>query len=198
MDKPQLFVIAGPNGAGKSVLSRWLLNNHLEAFDGDKLQKALAEQYPALPWEEIQRMAAHQFESQWQAARAERGDFAYETNFTFPQSIQLPITFRESGYEINMFYIGMHTLTESTRRVALRVQNGGHDVDSGSLELNFNGGIVHVLKHFAFFDRFLFIDNPISGPPKIVLYAELGKIKSKSATLPRWATTHFADILNTR
>ncbi len=196
MDKPQLFVIAGPNGAGKSVLSKWLLNNTLVAFDGDKLQKELTEKYPALPWEVIQQMSAQQFESQWQTALERQANFAYETNFTFPQSIQIPKAFQEKGYEINLFYIGLHTLSECARRVALRVQNGGHDIDSGSLELNFNGGIVHVIKHFAFFDRCVLIDNSILNDPKIVLYAEFGKIKSKSATLPRWVTMHFSDILN--
>ncbi len=122
-------------------------------------------------------------------------DFAYETNFTFPQSIEIPQTFRNNGYEINMFYLGLNSITESTRRVALRTKKGGHDVDSGSIELNFNGGIVQVLNYFAFFDRFLFIDNPVISGPRIVLQAELGKIKSKSPNLPRWLKTHFATLI---
>ncbi|MDJ1480587.1 zeta toxin family protein [Cytophagaceae bacterium YF14B1] len=196
MDKPQLYIIAGPNGAGKSVLSKWLVNKNIDVFDGDLLQKELSLKYKAIPWEQVQHLAAREFEKRWSNALEKREDFAYETNFTFPNSIDLPLTFQKHGYEINMFYLGIGSIAESIRRVALRVEKGGHDVDTGSIELNFTGGITHVHQHFDKFDRFLFIDNSIISTPRIVLYAELGKIKSKSPTLPRWMTTYFARLLS--
>ena len=196
MDKPQLFVIAGPNGAGKSMISKWLLGEDVDVFDGDKLQKELSDIYPDTNWEGLRHLSAQIFEAKWQKAIQTHEDFAYETNFTFPQSIQLPIHFKENGYETNLFHIGLDNIQKSTDRVNMRVAEGGHDVDNGSIELNFNGGIFHITKHFAFFDRLLFIDNPISTKPRIVLYAESGVIMRKTEPLPGWVTEHFTETVS--
>jgi predicted ABC-type ATPase len=191
MDKPQLSVFAGPNGAGKSTVSNWLFGNEADVFDGDKLHKQLSEAHPNTAWEELNRLSAQIFEEKWRKAVLSRDDFAYETNFTYPQSISLPTTFRENGYETNLLYIGLDNIQKSIDRVAMRVAEGGHYVDDGSIELNFSGGIYHVIRHFAFFDRVLFIDNPIVTKPRIVLRAECGEIKSKSPTLPRCGRQTF-------
>lgn len=196
MDKPQLFVVAGPNGAGKSSFSNLLVGSDSEVFDGDKLEKQLIESQPNASWERIRELSAEIFEYRWKSAIEKRGDFAYETNFTFPTSIRLPTTFKTAGYEINLLYVGLNSVNESTKRVKLRTQKGGHDVDNGSIELNFNGGIFHVIEHFAFFNRLLFIDNPVNTKPRIVLYAESGVILRKTEPLPGWVTTHFAEIVS--
>lgn len=196
MDEPQLFIVAGPNGAGKSFASKLLVGDDLEVFDGDKLEKQLIESHPNANWERIRELSAEIFEHRWKSAIEKHEDFAYETNFTFPTSIRLPTTFKAAGYEVNALYIGLDSVDESTKRVKLRTQKGGHDVDNGSIELNFNGGIFHIIKHFAFFDRFFFIDNPISTKPRIVLHAESGIIKRKTEVLPDWVTTHFAEIVS--
>lgn len=47
----------------------------------------------------------------------------------------------------------------------------------------------------TFFNRVLFIDNPIVAKSRIVLRAECGEIKSKSPTLSRWITKHLAELL---
>jgi predicted ABC-type ATPase len=195
MDKPQLFIFAGPNGAGKSTISRLVLGDEVDVFDGDLLQKQLETEQPDLSWQKMYEITSGIFREKQDNAILNREDFAYETNFTFEQSIRIPEKFRAAGYEITMFYVGLGTIEESTDRVNLRKKEGGHDVDAASIEMNFNGGIENIKSFFSFFDRLFFIENPIINPPRIVLHAQSGRIIRQSENLPEWVKNHFSEIL---
>jgi predicted ABC-type ATPase len=195
MDKPQLFIFAGPNGAGKSTISRLVLGDEVDVFDGDLLQKQLETEQPDLSWQKMYEITSGIFREKQDNAILNREDFAYETNFTFEQSIRIPEKFRAAGYEITMFYVGLGTIEESTDRVNLRKKEGGHDVDAASIEMNFNGRIENIKSFFSFFDRLFFIENPIINPPRIVLHAQSGRIIRQSENLPEWVKNHFSEIL---
>lgn len=185
MEKPQLLVIAGCNGAGKSSYSRILSPEGIEVFDYDK---HFLEIYSALIPTDFQDQMAHsmayqKLETQINQAINTGKSFAYETNFN-SEPLHWPLIFKAAGYEINMIYFCLNSVEEAQKRVAIRVENGGHFVPDSEIIARFKAGYSNLNEFFGFFDTLhLFNSSTYGKAPDYCLTFQKGELVKK-ADLP--------------
>ena len=130
MFEPTLLVVAGCNGAGKSSYSRSIVSSKFVPFDYDF---HFLKFYESLFDSDIREEMAHnlafaEFENQINAALIKRDNFCYETNFN-STPLYWPQHFKQNGYKLHLIYFCLKSIEEAKRRVAIRVQNGGHFID---------------------------------------------------------------------
>lgn len=122
---PVLHVLAGPNGAGKSTYVTRILQpvTHLPFVNADVIA---AERWPNEQTEhayEASRAAAD--ERAW--LLVEKSSFITETVFSHPSKNALVKDAVASGYLVHL-HVMLVPVEVSVRRVAERVQHGGHAV----------------------------------------------------------------------
>jgi replicative DNA helicase len=119
-------MIAGPNGSGKTKLADQLRARDIdlgEYINPDDIAKNLVGSYE-------ERSAAAQKiadERRDDAIRARRS-FSFETVMSHPSKIEVLVRAKESGYFVQVFFVGTDDPRTNIERVALRVSQGGHDV----------------------------------------------------------------------
>jgi predicted ABC-type ATPase len=194
--EPRFFIIAGPNGAGKSTLGRSLVPDDVQIFNGDLVFELLCKQYPHIDPERLQGGVPVALEKARDTAISESKDFAFETNFSSDLTMDLANKFKENGYAINLIYVGLDNTILAESRVKTRVNLGGHDIPTETINFNFAEGIKRVQNNLAFFDSSSFF----STVPKlgIVAYHDKSthdlKLFDKSVT---WFDRHFKSIIET-
>lgn len=154
MGKPSLLVVAGCNGSGKSSFSNALTPNQVEPFDYDK---HFLLKYNSLQDSDIRSEMAHNltfelFEEEINNAISSNTDFCYETNFN-SSPLHWPNIFKKAGFEINLIYFCLESISQAKKRVAIRVENGGHHVPDEEIESRFKAGYLNVDKYFQKFDN---------------------------------------------
>ena len=185
MQKPQLLVIAGCNGAGKSSYSRILSPEGIPVFDYDK---HFLEIYSSIIPTDFQDQMAHsmafqRLEKQIDQAIQTRHSFAYETNFN-SDPLHWPLIFQAKGYTINMIYFCLNSVEEAQKRVAIRVENGGHFVPEIEIMNRFFAGYSNLDEYFGFFDTLHLFNSSIYGKaPDYCLTFQKGELVTK-ANLP--------------
>lgn len=64
----------------------------------------------------------------------------------------------------------MDSVAEAKKRVAIRVENGGHFVAADEIEKRYHEGFSHLNKNFGYFDKVDLFDTSSYGkPPKHIL-----------------------------
>ena len=185
MESPQLLVIAGCNGAGKSSYSRILSPEGIAVFDYDK---HFLEIYSSIISTDFQDQMAHnktfqKLETQIDQAIEAGKSFAYETNFN-SDPLHWPLIFKAKGYVVNMIYFCLNSVEEAQKRVAIRVENGGHFVPDNEIIIRFNAGYSNLDESFGFFDTLhLFNSSTYGKAPEYCLTIQNGELVKK-ANLP--------------
>lgn len=185
MKKSQLLVIAGCNGAGKSSFSGILSPEGIDVFDYDKHFLKI---YSSIIPTDFQDQMAHEMtfqklEMQIDQAIQSQMSFAYETNFN-SDPLHWPLKFRAKGYAINMIYFCLNSIEEARKRVAIRVENGGHFVPDYEIINRFNAGYRNLDEYFGFFDTLhLFNSSTYGVVPDYCLTIQNGVVVKK-ANLP--------------
>lgn len=174
--KPQLYVISGANGAGKSSFADILVPQNTLIVNPDKIRQEFSNIFQADLFSK----------NLLNKAILERRNISLETNFLFENDMEDFLSYRNSGYELNMYFIAIRDLEESRQRVETRVSNGGHFVDDYTRELNFNIGKTNSIKYSSYFDRVTVLSNSYELQD-FLLHAENRNILYKNETSFQWA-----------
>jgi predicted ABC-type ATPase len=141
---PQLRIIAGPNGSGKTTFVREFLPRYAPVprfVNADMIASGLSPFAPELSslragrlmLEELRRLAA------------ERRDFAFESTLAGRTYESMLREFREQGYVIYLYFLWLPDVEMNLRRVAHRVQEGGHHVPDEDVRRRYRRGIANFL-----------------------------------------------------
>lgn len=135
-DAPLLLIIAGPNGSGKSSVytdtdferegrSFWIVNPDLLAR---RIHESEAIEYNAANLAAVDRIAV------WLSASINvHKSIGVETVLSTPKYREI-VTFAQSrGFRIWLLYVLLDTPERNIERVRLRVEKGGHAVDSAKI-----------------------------------------------------------------
>lgn len=125
--EPTCFVIAGPNGAGKTTFAmRYLprVAHCVEFVNADSIARGLS------PFNEaaVQIEAGRIFLGRLDELRERQMSLAFETTLSGRGHVNVLRAFRDAGYRIELNYLWIPSAEFSARRVASRVENGGHDI----------------------------------------------------------------------
>ncbi len=163
----QVVIIAGPNGAGKTTFAREFLPREAECplfINADLIAAGLSPFRPEtaairagrIMLEEIDRNAA------------EGRSFAFETTLSGHTYIKRIDAWRNAGYTVRLFFLALTHPDEAVARVAMRVQQGGHDVPEKVIRRRFAIGMRNFLEIYQQrVDYWQWLDN--SGPAPLVL-----------------------------
>jgi len=181
MSEPTLLIVAGCNGSGKSSFSRSLVPLDFSPFDYDAY---FLKFYGSLFDSDIREEMAHnmafaELENQIDRASARKDNFCYETNFN-STPLHWPRHFKQNGYKLHLIYLCLDSIEEAKRRVAIRVQNGGHFVPEGEIKKRYFEGFANLNAHFKYFDLIdLFDTSAYAKEPGYILSIEDGTITAK-------------------
>jgi predicted ABC-type ATPase len=181
---PVLHVLAGPNGSGRSTFVREILRpvTHLPFVNADELA---AERWPG-------REEEHAYEASRETARrrdallAERASFITETVFSHPSKVDLVRSGVAAGYLVAL-HVMLLPVDVTMRRVAHRVETGGHTVPPHKIRERYDRlwPLVVEARHVA--DRTTFYDNGLARSPfRVVATYRRGRPTGPPAW-PAWA-----------
>ncbi|MCG7214883.1 hypothetical protein MF069_18975 [Paenibacillus mucilaginosus] len=94
-----------------------------------------------------------------------------------------------------MYYVGLGDYRLNIERVAARVRNGGHHIDSKDIIRREQTSLSNLLAHLQLIDHLIVIDNS-SSDGQIVLETDSTTVKCYSKALPGWAETIYRHLQN--
>ncbi len=195
MSDPTLLVVAGCNGSGKSSFSKLLVPSGFIPFDYDLQYLNF---YTSLRDIDIKAEMAHnmafaELEKQINEAIDTSNNFCYETNFN-STPLHWPKVFKIKGYKIHLIYFCLESVDIAKKRVAIRVENGGHFVSDSEIEKRYYDGFSNLNLHFRYFDLVDIFDTSAHGqPPRYLLSIEKGQVDAPE-NLPDYLGRLLPDI----
>lgn len=160
---PEIFVLGGPNGAGKSTTASLLLPERLgvEQFvNADLIAQGLS---PFAP-ETSALMAGELMLNRIRELRSQRESFAFETTLAARSYEGFLREAKADGYIVHLIYVWLDSVEVARSRVAVRVQQGGHDVPADVIERRFWRGLRNFFKIYQpLADTWTLCDNSSDG-----------------------------------
>jgi predicted ABC-type ATPase len=161
------IIIAGPNGAGKTTFAREFLPNEagLPIFvNADLIAAGLSPFDPDTAAIRAGRMMLDEIDRY----AAEERSFAFETTLSGHTYLRRIESWRNAGYTVKLLFLSLRSPEESIARVAMRVQQGGHNIPPDVIRRRFASGLrnfLDVYRHRV--DYWKLYDN--SGPAPLLL-----------------------------
>lgn len=147
-----LYIIAGCNGAGKTTASFTILPEILnckEFVNADEIAKGLSPFQPEKVAFEAGRIMLHRINE----LLANNEVFAFETTLATKSYKHKVITAQEKGYKVVLLFFWLNNVDLAIERVKLRVQDGGHNIETDVIKRRYKNGITNL------FDIYLPIVN---------------------------------------
>ena len=99
---------------------------------------------------------------------------------------------KEAGYYVRLYYVGLDTVEESKKRIANRVEHGGHNINTEDIERRFAGRWEAVKGILPYCDEAAFYDND-NGFVEVAAYRN-GELILEGDYKPQWIVD-LADYL---
>ena len=179
--RPIIVAIAGPNGAGKSTFfEAHLASSGLRYLNADDLAREL----------EVDAATAAKLANRLRGELVDlRESFVFETVLSDPIGDKVDSLTKAAaqGYTVVMVFIGIDDAAMSEQRVAMRVQQGGHDVPADKLPTRFPRTMKNLARAIQKLPHVLVFDNSDLAAPfrKVAEYRD-GKTVSVNAPMPPW------------
>jgi predicted ABC-type ATPase len=185
----QLHLVIGPNGSGKTTFVKEFLALELPGYvyvNADEIAKA---RWPADS--DLHAYEAAQVAAETRAHLIASGrSFIAETVFSHRSKLDLIRSAQGADYQV-VLHVMLVPEELAVRRVAYRVQAGGHDVPEHKIRERYNRLWPLVAQAVSLADRAVLYDNSLrAGPIKIANF--FGGLPIGAATWPEWAPQPMA------
>jgi len=171
---PTLYIIAGCNGAGKTTASFSLLPSILKCdifINADEIAREIA---PG-EVEKVAFEAGRQMIEQINARIRKRESFAFETTLS-ARSYRETILFAQAlGYHVTLLFFWLESVEMAIDRVARRVKEGGHNIETEVIRRRYNRGIKNLFEIYIPLVSETMIYNNSFGIPELVVSKSLGR-----------------------
>jgi predicted ABC-type ATPase len=186
--RPDLLVIAGPNGSGKTTTTEALVRHEWSLGTEYINPDVIAEEHFG-GWNnpEAVLQAARWATERRESLLAQGQGMAFETVFSAPDKLEFLRRAKERGYFVRLFFIGTTDPEINVRRVAQRVQKGGHDVPKEKIISRYYGAMENLYSALGSVDRAYLFDNSIDDHTA-TLYARTqdGQLRKRYGEPPAW------------
>lgn len=166
---PEIFVLGGPNGAGKSTTAMVLLPERLgvEQFvNADLIAQGLSPFAPEKSAIEAGRLMVRRIRE----LRRRGESFAFETTLAARSFAPFIRDAQADGYVVHLIYVWLASVELACSRVAVRVQQGGHDVPRDVLERRYWRGLRNFFELYRpLADTWTLCDNSAGEPVVVAL-----------------------------
>lgn len=165
--KQRIIIIAGPNGAGKTTFAREYLLKEAHCPDFINVDLIAAGLSPFKP-ERAAIQAGRLMLSEIQRRVRKRESFAFETTLSGHVYARMIPEWRLDGYRVRLVFLGLPDAEMAVARVAMRVKQGGHNVNKTVIRRRFESGLRNfkdVYMHLV--DKWEWYDNSGNMPRMI-------------------------------
>jgi len=167
MDEKNLYIISGCNGAGKTTASYTILPYVLECnefVNADEIARGLSPFNVESVSIEAGRLMLDRIETLLTAGK----DFAIETTLAARSHYNLVKRAQALGYKVSLIYFWLNTTKLAKRRIALRVEAGGHNIPDDVVERRYWSGLKNLFDlYMPVVDFWLIVDN--SNIPRVAV-----------------------------
>jgi predicted ABC-type ATPase len=159
MNQNKLYIISGCNGAGKTTASYNVLPEILECkefVNADEIAKGLSPFQPEAVSIEAGRIMLQRINDLLDQNKS----FAFETTLS-TKSYKNKIKLAQSkGYKVVLLFFWLQNVSLAKQRVAIRVEEGGHNIDDTIIERRYFGGIKNLFDiYIPLVDDVMIFDN---------------------------------------
>jgi len=172
----KIFMIAGPNGAGKTTTARSLIVDApmiYEFINADEIAHGLAPMHP----ESISLTASKLMLKRLKELLDVSKSFAFETTGSGTNYIKHLKEAQAKGYEVHLMFLWLPSADLAVKRVAKRVEQGGHHIPEDTIRRRYYAGLKNLIKHYLpLCDSALVLDNSIAELNKVIARKHLGDI----------------------
>jgi len=195
-----ITVLAGVNGAGKSSIGgAHLQQKGGEFYNPDLEALAARKASPSLTAQEANAFAWQRGKEWLEAAIANRTDFNFETTLGGESITKLLIGAAKKGATLNIWYAGLTSVDLHIKRVASRVEKGGHPISEADIRKRWISSRVNLVKLLPHVTHLRVYDNSedrdpdkVQSPePKLVLSVSKRAIDfpgpNEVQNTPEWA-----------
>lgn len=140
MPAPTAIIIAGPNGAGKTTFARKFLPKIRDCqrfINADLLAQGLSPLHPEQEAFRAGRLMLDLIEE----SVANRESFAIETTLSSRNYLSHLKSWKNLGYHTVLIFISLDSPDLAIRRVAQRVEEGGHHIPTPTIIRRFHRGL---------------------------------------------------------
>ena len=160
----KIIIIAGPNGAGKTTFARIFLPEEAQCprfINADLIAAGLS---PFAPEAEAFK-AGRLMLSEMAHCVAQGQSFAFETTLSGLAYLRHISQWRNLGYHVSLFFLGLPSVELAIARVAERVRQGGHNVPESVIRRRFIAGRSNFERHYHYaVDAWALYDNASDEP----------------------------------
>ncbi|MEK4433083.1 zeta toxin family protein [Paenibacillus sp. FSL M7-0802] len=197
MNKPVMTVFAGTNGAGKSTLTKQLVGRIGEVIDPDAIAKSINPDNP----ESVSPAAGRETLNRVKECIRSERSFSIETTLSGKTAIRQMEQAKASGFEVDLYYVGLKNVEYHISRVEMRVAQGGHFIPEEDIRRRYDRSLKNLAIASNIADRTYVFDNT-SEFTQLLEINERGQVHYLVDKLPEWARHSFdsrptlADKLN--
>lgn len=191
--EPVVIAIIGPNGSGKSSIAVAIgIADSGDGFDPehirvdyesgkvslpfvnpDDFSVQIREALPDLSQTQADKVAAQFAERKRHELAEARSDFGFETVGSHESKPQFLRELKEAGYYVVVLFVGTEDPEINKRRVAQRVEVGGHDVDPEKVESRYRRTMGFLVDYYSVADYVAVYDNSLEiaegGQPRLLV-----------------------------
>jgi predicted ABC-type ATPase len=163
----KVFMIAGPNGAGKTTTAMSLIDNApiYEFINADEIAHGLAPMHP----ESMSLTASKLMLKRLKELLDANKSFAFETTGSGTNYIKHLKEAQAKGYEVHLMFLWLPSADLAVKRVAKRVEQGGHHIPEETIRRRYYAGLKNLVKHYLpLCDSALILDNSIAELNKVI------------------------------
>lgn len=202
-NKPTLIIISGPNGAGKSTHIQSLLPTelcHLRAFNRDLRYQAYKDElkrqndYPQNTENQAVAMMEEELKQKMAEAIGNKAHFVLETPLSAAKYWAYIDPFESAGYQIQLLYLCLDSVTDCFSRVYQRTQEGGMAVDDHTIKGIYEMNLKYINDYRGTFHCISLLDG--MRIPKLLVRLEENKIVYANPTAldKNWIRMGFPHI----
>ena len=156
---PRMYIISGCNGSGKTTASYTLLPELLdcsEFVNSDEFAKSLAPFHPETAYITASRYMLKKLRYLF----TRREDFCIETTLATRSLIKMVRMAQDQGYFVTVVYLWLRDPEIAVKRVAARVEAGGHDVAPDVIRRRYYTGLEYFFDLYSpVCDKWMLVDN---------------------------------------
>jgi predicted ABC-type ATPase len=165
-DSFTITILAGVNGAGKSSIGGAHLQQKGGSFyNPDLVASAARQASPSLTAQEANAYAWQHGKELLEAAIAYRTDFNFETTLGGETITKILIDAAKSGATLNIWYAGLSSVDLHIKRVASRVEKGGHPIPEADIRNRWIGSRGNLVKLLPQVTNLRVYDNSTDRDP---------------------------------
>lgn len=157
----EIVILGGPNGAGKTTAARTLMPkfpNLVEFLNADEFARAIS---PGRP-EHAGFAAGRKMLERMRELIALKESFGLESTLSGRTYLPLLKRCRAEGWRITILYLWLPSPEAAIERVAHRVREGGHGLDSEIIRRRYFSGLANFLKlYISLADEMEVYDNSV-------------------------------------